>query len=119
MTAMRFPFGIAGSGRASTATPDERVRQLVEQVLFTSPGERINRPTFGSDLGRLVFSPNSDAVAAATQLVVQGALMQWLADLVIIQAVDVQNDDAALRVTVQYVVRETRERRLLEVVERP
>jgi phage baseplate assembly protein W len=116
MIAMRFPYGFDSRGRTATATPEERVRQLVEQVLFTSPGERVNRPTFGSDLGRLVFTPNSEVVASATQLAIQGALMQWLVDLVIVQAVDVVNDGAALLITVQYVLRENQERRVLQLV---
>jgi len=116
MTAIQFPYGIAGSGRTATATPDERIQQLVEQLLFTSQGERVNRPSFGSDLNRLLFSPNSDALASVTQLTIQGALMQWLSDLLVVQTVDVANEDATLRITVQYVVRETQERRVLTLL---
>jgi uncharacterized protein len=114
MSSLRFPFGFA-SGRSATANTEERVRQLIEQVLFTTPGERVNRPTFGSDLDRLVFAPNGDSAVSVTQLTVQSALTQWLADLVIVQAIDVVNDDTALRVTVQYMLRDTQERRVLQV----
>jgi phage baseplate assembly protein W len=80
-------------------------------VLFTSPGERVNRPTFGSGLLQLVFAPNSDALAAATQMGVQGALQQWLGDLIEVQAVEVENIDATLAVEVRYLIRRTQEQR--------
>jgi phage baseplate assembly protein W len=79
-------------------------------VLFTSPGERVNRPTFGSGLMQLVFAPNSDTLAAATQLAVQGALQQWLGDLIVVESVQVENVDSTLKVQVQYFIRRTQER---------
>jgi phage baseplate assembly protein W len=105
------PFRFDGRGRTAMAGGDEHIRQLIEQVLFTAPGERVNRPTFGCGLQQLVFAPNSDVLAAATQLTVQGALQQWLGDLIQLEAVEVQSDDARLSVTVQYVVRRSQERR--------
>ena len=63
-------------------------------MLFTAPGERVNRPTFGSGLMQLVFAPNSDELAATTQFLVQGALQQWLGDLIVVEAVEVEADDA-------------------------
>ena len=77
-----FPFHFDGRGRTAEAATDEHVRDLIEQVLFTSPGERVNRPTFGSGLMQLVFAPNSDELATATQFLVQAALQQWLGDLI-------------------------------------
>jgi phage baseplate assembly protein W len=117
MTAMRFPFAFDSRGRTAEATADERIRQLIEQVVFTSLGERVNRHTFGSDVARLVFAPNGDVAASATQLVVQGALTQWLTDLALIQAVDVVSSDATLTITIRYVVRATQERKVLQVVQ--
>ena len=58
-------------------------------MLFTAPGERVNRPTFGSGVLRLVFEPGGAELATATQFLVQSALQQWLADVVEVQAVDV------------------------------
>lgn len=106
-----WPFHVDGSGRAATTGDDDHVRDLVEQVLFTSPGERVNRPTFGTGLSQLVFAPNSPELATTTQFLVQGALQQWLGDLIQVEAVDVVAEDAVLEVTVQYTVRRTQERR--------
>ncbi|RPI80740.1 MAG: hypothetical protein EHM42_11705, partial [Planctomycetaceae bacterium] len=79
---------------------------------FTSPGERVNRPTFGSGLLQLLFAANSPELAAATQLLVQGALQQWLGELIQVDAVEVTHEEAKLRVEVRYVVRRTQQRQL-------
>jgi len=105
-----YPFHFDGTGRTAATTEEEHVRDLIEQVLFTSPGERVNRPDFGSGLLRSVFAPNSDEVAAALQLTVQGALNQWLGDLIQVDAVEVESVEATLTVTVVYTLRRTQQR---------
>lgn len=97
-----YPFHIGGGGRSASTDDDDHVRELVEQVLFTAPGERVNRPTFGSGILRLVFEPAGAEVAAATQFLVQSALQQWLADVVEVQAVQVDSQDSTLMVAVRY-----------------
>jgi phage baseplate assembly protein W len=109
-----YPFHFDGRGRTAETNSEEHIRDLIEQVLFTAPGERVNRPTFGSGVMQLVFAPNSDALASATQQLVQGALQQWLGDLIQVQAVDVQNEDATLRITVRYVIRKTQRAQVAE-----
>ena len=104
---VRFPYGFDGTGRTAQADDDAWIRGLVEQVLFTSPGERVMRPDFGSGLMQLVFAPNSPELAATTQFLVQGALQQWLGHLITVLAVTVEAEDSTLRVTVRYVVRRT------------
>jgi uncharacterized protein len=74
----------------------------------------VNRPTFGCGLMQLVFAPNSDALAATSQFLIQGALQQWLGDLIAVESVQVENDDATLRVTIQYIVRRTQTRQTAE-----
>lgn len=111
-----YPFHFDGRGLTAQTTTDDHIRDLIEQVLFTSPGERVNRPTFGSGVMQLLFAPNNDALASATQLTVQGALQQWLGDLILVESVDVENDDATLRVHVQYVVRRTQQRQVAAFV---
>lgn len=105
------PFHVDGRGRVATAGDADHLDQLVEQVLFTSPGERVNRPDFGSGLGQLVFAPNSEELQTAVEYLVQGALQQWLGDLLQVEDVTVTHDDAVLGVTVRYVVLRTQERR--------
>jgi phage baseplate assembly protein W len=100
-----FPFHVGGLGR--TAAPpdsDTHIRELIEQLLFTNPGERVNRPDFGSGLLQMVFAPNSDELAAATQFLIQGGLQQYLGDRIQVVAVRVDVQDSTLQVTVQYRV---------------
>jgi len=111
MTQVDHPIHVDGGGRTATTTESDHIRDLIEQVLFTSPGERVNRPTFGSGLLRLVFAPNGDALAAATQLTVQGNLQQWLGDVIQVNEVQVEDVEAELRVVVRYIVRATQEAR--------
>lgn len=109
-----FPYHFDGRGRTAGTDLDNHIRELIEQVLFTTPGERVNRPEFGSGLAQLVFAPNSDELASATQFLVQGALQQWLGELIQVDGVRVESEDSALRVTVEYVVRRSQERRTAE-----
>ncbi|HUO55499.1 MAG TPA: GPW/gp25 family protein [Rhodoblastus sp.] len=111
MTNIAFPFGF-GAGRTALADDDAHIRDLIEQVLFTSSGERVNRPAFGAALRQLVFAPNSGELATATQYLVQSALQQWLGDLVMVEQVRVEAQEAALTVLVQYVVRRTQQRQV-------
>jgi phage baseplate assembly protein W len=110
-----FPRQIDGRGRSASTDDEDHIRDLVEQVLFTSPGERVNRPTFGSGLIQLVFMPNSAELATATQFLVQGALQQWLGDLIQVESVQVESEDASLRITVQYVIRRNQQRQVVEL----
>jgi phage baseplate assembly protein W len=118
MMQVDFPFHFDGRKRTATTSQEDHIRDLIEQVLFTTPGERVNRPTFGSGLLRLVFEPNAAELASATQATVQGALQQWLGDLILVEAVVVQNTDSTLQVAVQYIVRLTQQRQVARF-ERP
>ena len=106
-----YPFRIDARGRTADTSDDDYVHDLVEQVLFTAPGERVNRPTFGSGILRLVFEPNSQELATASEFLVQSALQQWLPELVEVQAVTVSSRDAVLQVAVRYRVRTSAEAR--------
>jgi hypothetical protein len=112
MMQLDFPFHFDASGRTAAAGEDGHIRDLIQQVLFTSPGERVNRPSFGCGLLQLVFAPNEDALATTAQMTVQGALQQWLGDLIQLEAVEVQHHDAALSVSVQYTVRRSQRRQV-------
>jgi len=107
-----YPFAIDARGRTATVEDADHLRDLIEQVLFTSPGERVNRPTFGSGLMELVFAPTNDALTAAVQASTHAALQEWLGDLIEVTRVDVVNDDARIVVTVGYTQRRTDESRV-------
>ena len=103
----------AHGGQAQPTAPngnDDHLRDLIEQLIFTAPGERVNRPTFGGGLQQLVFAPNSQELAAAVQFLVQGTLQQYLADLIQVASVQVDAVDSTLRVQVDYVIKRTQQR---------
>lgn len=94
------PFHVDGTGRTAVTREDGRVRDMIEQILFTSPGERVMRPDFGCGLKQLVFMPASDALAASTQQLVQGSLMRWLDGVIAVEKVGCVVGDGSIEVTV-------------------
>jgi uncharacterized protein len=106
-----FPYRIDPGGRTSTTEGAEHIRDLVEQLLFTMPGERAMRPDLGSGLMQLVFQPNSEEIATAVQFLVQGSLQQWLGDLITVEVVEVTSEEATIEVAIRYTIRATQERR--------
>src|SRR5690242_1762602 len=112
---MDYPFHFDPRGRVAETGDDEHVRDMIEQLLFTAPGERVNRPDFGSGLLQLVFAPNSPELASALQFAVKASLQRWLGDVVDLQALEVTAEDSTLRLLVQYVVRPIGEKKTLEL----
>ena len=104
MATLDYPYRFDGRGRTATTTAADHVRDLIEQVLLTAPGERVMRPDFGAGLLALVFEPNSVTLAATTQFLVQSGLQQHLSGLIAVQSVSVENADSTLEVTVRYTV---------------
>ena len=99
---LAFPVRLDAHGQLALASDEDYLRGLVEQVLFTRPGERVNRPDFGSGVDALVFAPAGDEAAAATRALVHGALQTFLGDLIRVEAVDVQAEESTLAVTISY-----------------
>ncbi len=113
---VRFPYGFDATGATAQDDLACHIRDMVEQMLFTSPGERVNRPTFGSGTETLVFAPNSGALAAAQQQAIQGGLQQWLSDLIKVQSVDVAADDATLQITIVYTIIQSQQQQTQQFV---
>lgn len=109
---LNFPFREESSGLAASVQHSRHVRQLIELVLFTSPGERVNRPHFGCALSSLTFEENEGAMQSAVEASVQASLQQWLGDLIDLEAVNVRPQQASVQVSVSYVERRTGQRRM-------
>jgi len=107
-----YPYHFSSHGRTATTDYESYIRDLIEQVIFTSPGERVNRPAFGSGLLQLVFAPNSIELAGTTQFLVQSSLQEWLGELIKVTAVEVESIEERLNVTVSYLIRRTRQERV-------
>lgn len=74
---MRFPFEIGPDG-AVTSDRAQHVREQIEQVLLTIPGERVFRPDFGAGVRRLVFEPNDAVLATVTEKRLRSSLEEAL-----------------------------------------
>jgi len=106
---IEYPWQFDGRGRTAATDDADHVRDMIEQLLFTNPGERVNQPEFGSGVLQMVFAPNSLELAAALQLTVQAALQRFLGDLISLQQVQVTVQDSVLNVVVQYVLNQTQQ----------
>ncbi len=102
-----FPLHFNHRGGTAEASDDDHIRQMIEQLLFTSPGERVNRPDFGSGILQMMFAANSPELAAALQFTIQAAIQRYLADVIDLQALEVSSEDATLLIRLDYVIRRT------------
>jgi len=109
-----FPFHVDGRGRTAVTDDDDHIRDMIEQLLFTSPGERVNRPDFGTGLLGMVFQPNSPELASALQFTIQAALQQWLGSLIQVESLEVTSAEGSLTVTVAYLVRRSQQRQVAQ-----
>lgn len=117
MHSIHYPFAIDRGLGALREEPDyvRHVEQLIRQVLFTNPGERINRPDFGCGLRRMVFAPNSEVTAGLLQVTVLQALERWLNTVISVNEVKVKAVDEKLEVDIIYTITARRERRVLNL----
>ena len=103
-----YPLRIDQNGLLASTTEEQHIEQMIEQLLFTLPGERVNMPDFGTGLLHFVFNTGTTEVTSALQLLVQGALQQWLGNLIQVQVVQIVANDASLNILVSYVIKRTR-----------
>jgi len=104
-----FPFSFDARGRTAIVDDPGHIRNMIELLLFTRPGERVNRPDFGSGLMHMVFAPNSPELAAALQYTTQAALQRYLGDVIDVQALEVTAEEATLTVKLRYTLKRTGE----------
>ncbi|NVO58261.1 GPW/gp25 family protein [Rhodobacteraceae bacterium B1Z28] len=107
MTHLDFPFHFDGRERTAETGRADFIRDLIEQILFTNPGERVNRPDFGAGILQLVFAPASTEAAATAEFMIRGALQQNLGHLIAIETVETVAQDATMRITIAYQILRT------------
>ncbi len=115
-TGFGFPFAVSPKG-AIVPDPDDDVdlRGKIIQVLFTTPGERVNRPDFGCGLFNLIFDPSNAILAAATEFTVGAALTRWLGDQLLVDGVNVTAGDETVTVEVAYINRKDLSRNAVRI----
>ncbi len=106
-----FPLHVDARGRTAATDPADHIRDMIEELLFTTPGERVNRPDFGCGLLDLVFEPNSPELAAALQVSAEGALQRWLGDVITVESLTVTADESTLHIEISYRIIATGQRR--------
>ena len=111
-----FPLHFDARGRTASAALEDHVRNLIEQLVFTGHGERVNRPDFGSGALQLVFAPNSPELAATVQFTLQAALQTWLGDVLDVSELTVSADDARLTIDLGYVIKSSDQTRTARLV---
>jgi uncharacterized protein len=109
------PIQFDPSGRTSLADDDAHILQMIEMLLFTAPGERVNRPDFGCRILQLIFAGNSPELAEAVKFSVQADLQRWLGDLIELRSLQASSEDSTIRLSVQYLVRLTGEVREVQM----
>jgi hypothetical protein len=109
MLKIDFPLDFDSRGRTATTSEANHIRDMIEQLIFTNPGERVNRPDFGSGLLQLIFAPNSPELAATVQFTLQAALQRWLGDVIDVRDLKVEAVDSTLTIDLKYSIRRTGE----------
>ena len=114
-TTFAFPFAVNNGGRITASGGDEAIRGKIIQVLFTAPGERVNKPDFGCGLFNLVFEPNDAVMAAAMEFTVGQALMRWMREGIIVDAVSVEAQEEQAVIQVVYTRRQDRQTQTVRI----
>jgi uncharacterized protein len=109
-----YPLQINAAGRTSITNKENYVEQLIEQVLFTMPGERVNRPDFGSDIMQMVFAAGNNELLTACEFLIKGALQKYLSNLIQVEEVQVKTTEAISHIVVTYRINITQEQRTSE-----
>jgi len=115
---LAYPYAVGTQGAPKTTDPDGHLRDLILQVLFTNPGERVNLPEFGAGVHQLVFAPNGDALRSSAQFLISTNLQRWLGDRINVNQVSVSSvagEEESVTVEIAYTVLATQQRQSLQV----
>lgn len=120
MSRLAYPFGVAADGRSATVAfgSDEHVRQMLELLILTMPGERVMRPELGSPVRQMLFGAGNGPVAIALQATLEAAIRQWLGDLLELHSLSAEFDESesTLVIEVTYEVLATKSAAQLKLV---
>lgn len=113
---LRYPFTIGHDGKIDITNEEDHIRDMIEQCLFTSPGERVDLLEFGCGLRDIIFSPNSEILAAITRITVTTTLQKWLGTIIRVNDVQVTSIEEKLHINISYTIIRTREKDQLEFI---
>jgi uncharacterized protein len=104
---LSFPFRLAPDGRVANSKIDSHVKELIIQLLFTNPGERVNLPEFGCGLMNIVFEGNTEGLASQVKFMITQALNRWLGDIITVEDIVTESKEGELRIEVIYTRKDT------------
>jgi uncharacterized protein len=113
-----YPYGVSGAGVPNTTPADDHLRDLILQVLFTNPGERVNLPEFGAGVQRLVFAPNNETLRTSAQFLISTNLQRWLGERINVEQVNVSSEagvEHLVTIEIVYTVKATQQRQSVQV----
>lgn len=113
-----YPYNVSSTGVPKLTNPDDHMRDLVLQVLFTMPGERVNLPEFGVGVQQLVFAPSSDMLRASAQFLISSNLQRWLGDRIDVNQVSVTSqpgEEEVVVIEITYTLKATQQQQTLQV----
>jgi len=90
---------------AKTLDYERYVRGLVLQTLLTAPGERINRPEFGTPIPQLLFAAINEEIADLVKAQIHRAMDLWLDRIVRVERVETrQPEPTRFEIEVSYII---------------
>jgi phage baseplate assembly protein W len=99
-----FPLALAAHHGIDVVSVEQSVQAMIEQMLFTSPGERVNRPTFGVGAPRYVFEPNSPLLAERLRSALEDNVYEDFGTSVNIVELTVEQDEEQLIVRIGFEI---------------
>ena len=109
MPHLDFPYHFDARGRTAETGEADHLRDLIEQVLFTAPGERVMRPDFGCGIADMVFEVIDNATISRIATLVREALVRHEARIEVLEVnVDpYRAADGRLDISVHWCMRAT------------
>lgn len=109
-----FPFKRSTTSLPASVTDNDLIRQSLAQIVLTGRGERVMRPSFGSNAYAFVFENNSQIFQESVRADIMNAIGKF-ETRVIVQSVDVTRDDTEAFVEISYVVLATRQEQSIKI----
>ncbi len=99
-----FPLRIDNRGRMATAGYETHVREMLEQLLFTQPGERVNRPDFGTPISAAIFDRPTDELISSLEFQVSTSVQRFMGEVVSLENVSIDVVDDQIEIILTYTI---------------
>ncbi|WP_437277757.1 GPW/gp25 family protein [Sorangium sp. So ce375] len=96
-------------GRLRYPTLEESVREMIEVILRTRPGEQLMRPDFGAGLDRFLHEPNTTDTRRRIRELVAASIARWESRVLLdrVEVDEVAGRPSHVRVDIAYRLRRT------------